>query len=412
MKKLIVVLILLVGAGWAAAGNMEQTSAKLYKKQGELLKSWQFYNESLRKDSLNLEAYFERGDLLENIAADTGKIELAKQIAGNVANPAEALYDLMLADFRAAQTARKPDDEGIIKKLKKRMDQILQDRWSHFYFVAVQQDSSFRAATGTDADVKRGHLRDGLYALDMAIKMLPDKWNAYALKAQMLVKLDSAAASVTNWEAALRCIQAADKNKRESEEYKLGEEVVRESMMIGYFNLGRLDDALKIANAVLNEDSCNVNAVTIKADAVARIAADTTLALEKRDSLKTAAILVLEKAKTCLKGDTAAVINILSIIGKFHLQLSDTSAAIAAFNHLLEHDAKDKEVLFILGVLYLEGGSFVNTKKARDTFGKLVDAYPDYGPAWINYGIALIRLGENAKGKAAIEKGKPLGAGR
>jgi len=62
-----------------------------------------------------------------------------------------------------------------------------------------------------------------------------------------------------------------------------------------------------------------------------------------------------------------------------------------------------------MGVLYLEGGSHINTAKARDTFARIVELYPDHGPSWINYGIALIRLKDNVKGKEAIEKGKALG---
>jgi hypothetical protein len=59
-------------------------------------------------------------------------------------------------------------------------------------------------------------------------------------------------------------------------------------------------------------------------------------------------------------------------------------------------------------VIYLEGGTFTDNKKAKQLFESITVKFPDEGKAWINYGIALIRDGENAKGKIAIEKGNEL----
>jgi Flp pilus assembly protein TadD len=69
----------------------------------------------------------------------------------------------------------------------------------------------------------------------------------------------------------------------------------------------------------------------------------------------------------------------------------------------------DKDILFVLGVLYLEGGSHTDNAKARDTFKKLTEVDPNDGPAWINYGVAMTRLGNTQDGVAAIKKGKALG---
>jgi hypothetical protein len=56
MKRAFVAVVLLIAAGVVLAAAMELTSARLYKKQGEWLKSLQFYDEALRKDPSLLEA--------------------------------------------------------------------------------------------------------------------------------------------------------------------------------------------------------------------------------------------------------------------------------------------------------------------------------------------------------------------
>ena len=50
MKRAICLVSLLLVAGLALAASMELTSARLYKKQGEWLKSVQFYSDALKKD--------------------------------------------------------------------------------------------------------------------------------------------------------------------------------------------------------------------------------------------------------------------------------------------------------------------------------------------------------------------------
>ena len=87
MKKFWMALAVFIMAGAVLAGSMEMTSARLYRKQGEFLKSLDFYNTELEKNSTNLEALYERAEMLGEIAADSNKADLQKQIAGDANSP-------------------------------------------------------------------------------------------------------------------------------------------------------------------------------------------------------------------------------------------------------------------------------------------------------------------------------------
>lgn len=438
MKRtfLLTILALIVGAGIALAG-MELTSARVYRNQRDWGKALQFYNQALQKEPDNLEAYEERGEVEHTLASDPSSIEIAKQFAADKEHAQLEMYGRMLADFKQATTPRKPDDESTVKKLKKKTDEILQGTWQHFYVEALKEDSaslmleSFgKTNTSADTVVKdsRGdvifhgsilttekrdsvlkaeshrHLGTALKQLDMATKMLPEKWNAYGFNAQIFTKLDSTAASAENWKLALKYIQAADKSMRETDEYKQGETIAREALLIDYYKLGQNNDVLLASDEILKSDPNDINAIQLKANTLAKLASDTTLPVARRDSMKTVAISALTKAQT---SDTLNV-DICYTKGQFELQLGDTTSAMSTFSKCLTMNEKDKDILFVLGVLYLEGGSHVNTAKARDMFKRITELDPNNGPAWLNYGIALTRLGDTPNGVAAIKKGKAL----
>jgi len=406
MRSAITVLAVLLCAGLVLAG-MELTSARLYKKQGEWLKSWQFYNQAVEKTPDDLDARFERGELCKDVAGDSSKLSLAKEMMPQAADPAAALYDQMLADFADAQRARTPKDESTVKRLKKKIDGILQDRWNHFYFLAVQSDSAYTKAKAENIETPdpKTYLHEALQHLATAVKMVPERWNAYGLKAQVEGKLDDDSTALESWKLAQQHIEASDLKKREPETYVQATEVIQGNILQANYNLGRIRETISTADEILAKDPGNLDAVQFKAFAQARLANDTTIAPAQRDTLKMEAIRSLTAARTARPEDEI----IVYYIGQFYLQLGDTTAAMMAFDDYLKLDDKDKDVLFTMGVLYLEGGSHINTAKARDTFARIVELYPDHGPSWINYGIALIRLKDNVKGKEAIEKGKALG---
>lgn len=405
MKRTWVVAVLLISAGMALA-TVELTSARLYKKQGEWLKSLQNYDEELRKRPESLDAYFERGELLKDIAADPSKAGLARQIAGETPNPQFDLYERMLADFREAQTARTPKDESIVKKLTKKIEAILQDRWAYFYFQAVQHDSSYAraAAGGEGTSDPRTFLHAALENLDMAIKMQPGKWNAYGLKAQICAKLEDRRSAAENWRLAMEKIEASDMAQDDPQAYRQALDVIRANLLEQYYSMDQFDDAIGLAEEILRAEPENVDAIQFKAFSLARKASDTTLTEEQRNAMKNQAISALQSARTARPDEPV----ILYYIGQFHLQLGDTAKAVQAFEDYLKIDEVDREVRFALGVIYLEGGTFASNNKARDEFARLVEMDSTDGASWLNYGIALIRIGDNVKGREAIEKGKAL----
>jgi len=405
-RTFIITMAVLAIAGMAYSQGMELSSARLYKKQGEWMKSLDFFNQALEKDPAMLAAYFERGELYNEVASDTTEIEIAREMAGDVEHPQHVLYDRMLEDFRQATTERTAKDASTIKKLRKRIERILQDRWNHSYFVAVRCDSLYDhavAAGETEPDPKT-LLQQGVDELDLAVKFFPDKWNAYGLRAQILGKLKRHDEATTSWADALARIEESKMKKEQPEEYEQAVQVIRLNLLQGYYNLSRYRETVDLANQILEKDPNDLDALQFKAFAIAQLATDESIPKEERDRLKSEAIHALEAARAGRPDDPT----ILYYIGQFNLQLADTAAALAAFQEYLALEEKDREVLFALGVIYLEGGTFIDTPRARDIYAKLLEFFPDDAPSWTNYGIALIRLGQVDEGKAAIEKAKSL----
>ncbi len=406
MKRTFFIAALLGLAGMVLAQSMELTSARLYKKQGEFLKSLDFYNQVLEKDPNRLEAYYERGELYEVIAADSGKIGLAREIVGDNPDPQVVLYDRMIADFKEAVTPRTDKDEATIKKYRKKLDRILDERWDNFYFKAVHLDSAYTAAqeTGMTEPDPKEYLRTAIGQLDLAIKMRPEKWNAYGLKAQMLGKTGEDEAALDNWLLARKYIESSDMKQKKSEDYTQAIDVIQGNLLQGYYNQKQYLKTVELADEILAKDAESIDALQFKAFSLVQLATSDSISAEEQARLKQEAIISLEKAKAIRADDPT----IIYYIGQFSLQLGDTAAALAAFNEYLTQDEQDRDVLFALGVIYLEGGSYVDTERARDLFKKLTEFHPDDAAAWTNYGVALIRLGKHEEGKEAIEKGKSL----
>ncbi|MBU0507272.1 tetratricopeptide repeat protein [bacterium] len=401
-RTFIIAVAVLAMAGMVFA--QELASARLYKKQGEWLKSLDFYNQVLEKAPSLLDAYFERGELYYDVLSDSSKVELAQPMAGETENPERVLLERMVADFQQATIEHTPKDKSKIRKFQKAIDRMLQTRWNHHYFIAVLCDSLYDQNVGagvTDPDPKQ-HLLKGVEELDLAIVALPAKWNAYGLRAQILGKLTRADESLESWNQALERIRASDMKKEQPDEYEQAVQVIQGKLLQGNYSLNRYRETVELADQILAKDSANIDALQFKAFALAQLGTDESMTQEERNEYKSRAITALEAAKKARPDDPT----ILYYIGQFNLQLADTAAALAAFNEFLTKEEKDRDVLFALGVIYLEGGTFADTVKARDTFAKLVEHFPDDGAGWTNYGVALIRLREIDKGREAIEKGK------
>lgn len=403
--KLLPLLILIIAAS-AFGGSMELTSARLYKKQGELVKSLQFYDEALKKNQDDLEAHFERAELLGSIAMDSTKADLQKQLAKDKSDPFKDLLSQVVNGFNEAKKPRKSGDDGLVKKLTKKIDAIKLDYWTKFYFEAVENDSAHIRAkqSGQSDDNAKQYLQIALRKLDMAILIDSGKWNTYGLKAQILGKLHDIVGSTEAWNTALTKIEASDAKEKDTQNYASAVGVIRENLLQNYYNMGQYDKAMAKADEILAKDPKNEFAIQIKAFSMAQMVGDTSLGEEQRKKIKADAIKYLQEARATRKDDPT----IVYYIGQFSLQSGDTAEAVKAFTDVLALDEKDETVLFNLGLIYLDGGSYANTEKAKDIFKKMTEFYPDHAPAWINYGVSLIRLGKNAEGKSAVEKGQSL----
>lgn len=416
MKKLGMALAVLVFVSAALAGSMEMTSARLYRKQGELFKSLQFYNTELQKNPGNVEALFERGEMTGEVAIDSSKFgmqkEFAKSIllahlaadtllnpvtrdslgrqieANGIANPQRALFETMLMDFNKVRNAASNKDA---KKMGKKMDEMLNRFWATYYSAATKSDTL-------------ENYDKALAQLDVAKLFKPLDWHTDALVAQLFEKKQQPEKALEAWERAHQYLETSGLKKDKPEEYKQAMDVIRARLLEGYYNLENYPKAIEYADEMSKDDPTNSDAVQFKAFSLAQLAADTSNTSEQRDSLRAVAVAALNEAKKA-RPDYAPI---MYTIGQFNIQLGDTAEALKAFEEYLTKEPSDRDALFVVGVLYLEGGSYINTEKARDTFKTLTETHADDGAAWINFGIATIRLGDNVNGKKYIEKGKEL----
>ncbi len=388
MRKLGMALAVFALTSAALAGSMEMTSARLYKKQGELIKSLQFYNTELEKNPGNVEALFERGELLGEIAIDSGKVKMQAVASQDAADPQRALFEAMLADFNKVRSSA---DNKDAKKMGKKMNEMLNRFWATYYGAA------------TKSDTLKNYDR-ALAQVDMALLFKPQDWRTEALQAQLFEKKEQTDKALEAWERAHQHLDASGLDKEKPEEYKQAAEVIHARLLEGYYNSGKYLKAIEYAEQMSKDDPTNSDAVQFKAFSLAQLATDTSISDQERDSLRAVAIEALNDAQKT-SHDNATI---LYTIGQFSLQSSDTAAALKAFEEYLTKKPDDRDALFVVGVLYLEGGSYVNTEKARDRFKTLAETHPDDSAAWINYGIATIRLGDNVNGKKYIEKGKEL----
>jgi hypothetical protein len=69
-------------------------------------------------------------------------------------------------------------------------------------------------------------------------------------------------------------------------------------------------------------------------------------------------------------------------------------------------EPSDTDVLFMVGFLYLQGGTFIDLAKAESCFQRIVDADATLCAAWTNLGIAQIRQDQTKLGAENMERGK------
>lgn len=407
MRKFSFMTFVLAYATTAIAG-MELQSAKIYKKQGEIAKAIEFYDLAVSKEPDNAEALFERGELLGTIAMDNSQMGVRKKVAGDVSDPQRAVLERVIKDFDGVRSMAASGDKKA-KKFESKVKDIVERYWWEFYSKAVAADSNYREMEATNSlENANAVLDQGLKAAEIAIMIDPSHWSSRFVYAQLCGFQGKDENYVRAWDEAITALDNSEMKVKEPENYKSNRYYAQLQLIQFHYAKEDLHKTIEMADRMLAEDSTSVEAVQYKAFSLASMANDEKLSAAERDSIKRVALSALNSAKVSNPDDE----NILFYIGQFNLQLTDTAAAMTAFDEFLSKVPEDRDVLFTQGLIYLEGDKFGNLGKAVEKFGLITKVNPEDGPAWINYGIALIRQGKSEEGAAAIEKGEVLAKGQ
>ncbi len=404
MKRTFTFVILVLACTSLAMAGMELTSAKIYRKQNEIVKAMEFYDQAVAKEPDNAEAVFERGELLGIIAMDQAQVGVRKKVAGDVDDPQLAVLERMVKDFDAVRAMAAGGDKKA-QKYEKKIKTISEGYWWEFYSKAVGADSSYRAMEKSGSmENANAVVESGLKSASVAIKIDPQHWSSRFVFAQLRGFQAKDEGFVNAWHEAIAALDNSDLKTKDPDNYKNNRYYAQLQLIQNYYAKEDYAKTLEAADLMLADDPASVEAVQYKAFALATMASDEKRSVSERDSLKRVALGALENAKTSNPDDE----NILFYIGQFNLQLADTAAALAAFDNFLERAPDDRDVLFTQGLIYLEGEKFGNLDKAVEKFGAITSKNAEDGAAWINYGIALIRQGKTAEGSEAMKKGESL----
>ncbi|MBK8130299.1 MAG: tetratricopeptide repeat protein [bacterium] len=400
MKRTFFLMLVLAVAAHSAWASVELTSARIYKKQGELAKAAEFYDLAITKEPDNLEARAERGELLGMVAMDAAQMGLRKRLSGDAENPQHVLLDRMMQDYTAVKQA---GDDKKIKKLLKALDGQVQEYWWEFYSKALSQDTTYKGMMARESmENAETVIGVGLQNAELAMLLMPGDWSSHFVYAELIGFKGKDDAYVAAWQDALNMLENSSLRTEKPEDYENNRRYARLQLIQHSYATENHAQTIQLADQLLADEPSNVEAVQYKAFSLATLANDETRPPAERDSLKRVALKALSDARTTNPLDE----NIIYYIGQFNLQLADTAAALAAFDEFLGKAPTDRDVLFMQGLIYLEGEKFGDLNKAADKFGAITKAFPEDGAAWTNYGIALLRQGKTDEGKEAMKKGE------
>ena len=123
MKKLMLLFVILVMGSMVAQAGMELTSARVYKKQGDLQKALEWYDREIEAHPNSVAGHFEKGELLGEMAEGQKKPGLFLQMRKE--------FDevLNLKDEQAKK----------VRKYEKKMNELVEKYWIFQYNDAVEQ---------------------------------------------------------------------------------------------------------------------------------------------------------------------------------------------------------------------------------------------------------------------------------
>jgi len=406
MKRLAFLALSLTLISLVAQAGMELTSARVYRKQGELQKALEWYDRAIAADPAGVAAHFEKGELLGQMAEEQKRAELFAEM--------RKAFDavLNLADQQPKQ----------VKKYQSQIDELVENYWIVQYNAAVEKfqlaenDSALDASANALAQgawatlgntqrdsllqvAKRDYWKQSEEILKIAIIIDPERWRSYALLQNIhSQRKDWPAAEVSLREAITRHKSPAKAastkyaTEQTEDEWRRSHLEMLENLAQISYELKKYKETVEICNEILGLDPQDLLATKF-------IAFSYNL-LGDREK----AIDAYKKAMAAQPNNTDLLYN----ASQLYLQMGDTAKAVDCLSDFLAINPTDFEVVFQLGVIYLEGGHFADNNKAKELFGNATKNFPDNPVAWQNYGVALIRTGEIEEGKKAIAKAKAL----
>lgn len=406
MKKRIVLLGCFVLFPLVVWAGMELTSARVYRKQGELQKALEWYDKAVAADPRSVVAHFERGELLGEMADEQKKPELFLEMRKSF----DAILNLA------------EDEPKQVKKYQSKMDELVEKYWIFQYNEAVERfrladnDSALDASASRLAGdawaalgnverdslrktAKRDYSKQSQDILAIAMAIHPVRWENYALLQNIQSQLGDWAAAESSLRKAIekhvRPKEGTDKKtgiqQTEEEWLRTHLEMMANLVQVSY-ELKKYEQVIEVCNQMLAMDPQDLLAIKFIAFSYNQ--------LGEREK----AIEAYQKAMAAQPNNTDLLYN----AARLYLQMGDTANAMKCLSDFIAVDPTDFEVVFQLGVIYLEGGSFTDYNKAKELFGMATEHFPNNPVIWTNYGVALIRAGETDEGRKAIEKAKAL----
>ena len=404
MKKQTFYLIIFLLGTMVAQAGMELTSARVYRKQGDYKQALEWYDRELEANPDNVVAHYEKGELLSEMAEESG-------------TPEQLLE--MRKEFDAVLNATGKKAKKKAKKYLPKIQELIEKFWIFKYNDAVEQfrladnDSAlnanasqlagddFETLSSSDQDslkqvAKEGYWKQTQETLELAKAINPARWETYALSSNI-------SSAMGKWDAAGETLQQAiERHQRPEEtsgdvqqseiEWKRTHLDMLENLSQICYEQENYEETISTCNEILALDSQNPLAVKF-------IAFSWNL-LDQNEK----AIEAYQKAIDAQPDNT----NLLYNAAQLYMQMADTAGAVKYLADFFAIDPTDFEVVFQLSVIYLEGGSYTDDEKAKELLGKASEHFPDNPVIWTNYGVALIRTGETEEGKKAIEKAKAL----
>lgn len=426
MKRLLLSIILL-GLTMNALANADLTSARIYRNQGEFVKADHFFSLAIEKSPDLYAAYFERGELYGMIATDRTKKGVMRDILGEIEDPQYAMLERMLADFAVVQGIEDEKVRSKQKKNLKKMENIIESYWTDFYNESVDADVKHTeklaevdslAAAGDTTRTPEGSEELTVYdqavktaetyqetvinRTDLCILLKPEEWNPYALKAQVLDRVGKIDEAMVVWEKALASLNASKMKKEDEAKYMEAWRIIQLHRIQNYYNFDNYPKTIEVADEILATEPENQDAAVFKAFALTNLLNAADDSTEGKEAMREEAIAALHAAFEVTPDDAA----IPFYLGQFNLDKGDTTKALEWWTTYTELDPEDFEVLFQIGYIYLEGGSYIDYVKSEAIYQELVNRHPDQCTGWINLGVSQIKQDRTKIGSENIKKGE------